>query len=254
MSWYSAVMQIDRSRFLFLVSAIAAGCGPRTQSVSPTPPPPADAGIGATTVPAPTSAPKDNYPPPVAEGGSPPPFVEGPVSEGGVAWPTPVSEGGPVYEGGGSSLPSLEGMGIPIKSWTCSGNDDVGKAPACAVKVPKSCAPFPFVHQACSGAHRYFKPKIAERAVSCMNKLKPDAVCAAMTYECKEKALRSACPDPAADVACAAIAQKCPKTNLVECKRYLNGLNAQGRTAVEQCMSGPGCGWGIYSCTEGLND
>lgn len=253
-------MYVDRSRFLFLVSAIAAGCGPRTQAVAPVTSPEPDAGVApATTA---TGAPKENYPPPIAE--EPPPSVEGPASEG-IAWPSaeggpawPSAEGGPAWEGTapaeGGPAPTLEGMGIPVSSWTCSGSDDVGKPGYCAVKVPKSCAPFPFVHSSCNGARKYFKPKIAERAVLCMNKLKGDAVCAAMTYECKEAALRSACADPGADVACQAIVQKCPKTKLAECKRYMNGLNPAGRAKVEQCMSGPGCGWGVYSCVEGLNE
>jgi len=145
-------------------------------------------------------------------------------------------------------------MGIPVSSWTCAGSDDVGKPAYCAVKVPKSCAPFPFVHSSCNGARKYFKAKVAERAVSCMNKLKGDAVCAAMTYDCKEAALRSACPDPSADAVCQGIVQKCPKAKVAECKRYVAGLNAAGRAKVEQCMTGPGCGWGVYSCVEGLND
>lgn len=184
---------------------------------------------------------------PTFEGGgwTPPSNAEG--------YPAPMSEGYPPPNAEGSG--SLKGMGIPVSSWTCSGSDDVGKAPYCAIKVPKSCAPFPFVHQSCNGARKYFKPKIAERAVTCSNKLTPNAVCSAMTYDCRDAAMRSACPDPQADFECQAIAKKCPKMSMTECRMYMNGLNAVGRAEVIKCMSGgPGCGYGVYSCTEGLND
>lgn len=261
-------MRIDRSRFLLLASAIAAGCGPRREAAPPTTVGDADAGVipapAATTPPAKAhSAPHEgggvvgdawstdegNAAPaegsggywPSAEGYYPPPPAEG-------GWgPPPTNEGGPA--------PTLKAMGIPVQSWTCSGSDDVGKPAYCSVQVPKSCAPFPFVNQSCRGARKYFKAKIAERAVQCMHKLTPQAVCNAMTYECREAAMRSACPDPAADTECQALAKKCPKLNVNECRQLMSALNTAGRADVTKCMTtGGGCGYGIYSCTEGLND
>lgn len=260
-------MRVDRSRFLLLASTIAAGCGPRTEgprapAAVAAPAAPATAATMAAGEASPPGTGK-HYPPPIAEGGAswPGPVDEGPAAEG--YWPS-TAEGGGYWPGGpagegastdeGGPLPTLKGMGIPVSSWTCNGADDVGKPSYCAVKVPKSCAPFPFVHSSCNGARKFFKPKIAERAVSCMNKLGPDAVCAAMTYECKDAALRSACPDPTADADCQAIATACPKSSLTECRRYLSGLNASGRARVVDCMKGNGCGYGVYSCVEGLND
>jgi hypothetical protein len=256
-------MRIDRSRFLLLASAISAGCGPRREA---TPPPTtvsdADAGAPApVATAAPPKAPHEGAVVgdawSVSEG--PPPSYEGgggywPPGEG---YPTPANEGGwtppPTAEGSGPT--SLKAMGIPVQSWTCSGSDDVGKPAYCSVQVPKSCAPFPFVNQNCRGARKYFKPKIAERAVQCMHKLTPNAVCSAMTYECREAAMKSACPDPAADIDCQAMAKKCPKVSVSECKQYMSALNAAGRSEVIKCMTtGGGCGYGIYSCTEGLND
>jgi hypothetical protein len=254
-------MHIDRTRFLLLASAIAA-CAPRKGGEAPAqtiadpdagappvataaPPPKSDEGVVGT----PWSA--NEGKPPVYEGGggwTPPPNGEGyyppPNKEG---YPSPNAEGGPG--------PTLKGMGVPVASWTCSGSDDVGKAPYCAIKVPKSCAPFPFVHQSCNGARKYFKPKIAERAVTCMHKLTPNAVCSAMTYECRDAAMRSACPDAQADMECQALSKKCPKMSMTECRMYMNGLNAMGRAEIIKCISTPsGCGFGVYSCTEGLND
>ncbi len=257
-------MRIDRSRFLLLASAIAAGCGPRREA---TPPPQVvtDADAGVTPAPVATAAPAKAHPASHEGGvvgdawsvsaGQPAPYEGGggywPAGEGYPApaegYPPPNAEGGP--------SPSLKQMGIPVQSWTCSGSDDVGKPAYCSVQVPKSCAPFPFVNQNCRGARKYFKSKIAERAVQCMHKLTPNGVCSAMTYECRDAALKSACADPAADVDCQAMAKKCPKMSMNECKQYMNGLNASGRAEVIKCMSsGSGCGYGVYSCTEGLND
>lgn len=254
-------MRIDRSRFLLLASAIAAGCGPRRGAELPPQPDP-DAGAPVATAAPTATAPHTEGPvvgaPWVAGEGTP--SVEGggwtppPSGEGGY-YPPPSGEGypGPSAEGGPG--PTLKGMGVPVSSWTCNGSDDVGKPPYCAIKVPKSCAPFPFVHSSCNGARKYFKPKIAERAVTCMHKLTPNAVCSAMTYDCRDAAMRSACPDSQADLECQAIAKKCPKTSLTECRMYMNGLNTAGRIEVTKCMmTGSGCGYGIYSCTEGLND
>ena len=260
-------MQVDRSRFLFLVSAISAGCAPRHSAQAPTANVPA-AGTPESPATAATES-KAAYPPPIAEGGSaaegtwPAPPSEGvawpaPPSEG-VAWPAPANEGGATWEGGppaegGGPAPTLQGMGIPVSSWKCNGSDDAGQPASCAVKVPASCAPFPFVHSSCKGALTHFKPKIAERAVFCMNKLKGDAVCNAMTYDCRTAALRSACADASADTFCQGLKQACPKMNQTECRVFTRGLNATGRAKVAQCMTGPGCGWGVYSCVEGLND
>jgi hypothetical protein len=251
-------MRIDRTRFLLLASTIAAGCGPRRGTETPVqavadP----DAGAPATPPPVATATPEAvgtpwvaAKPAPAMEGGgwTPPPSGEG-------YYPGPSAEGYPSSEGSGGPSPTLKGMGVPVSSWTCSGSDDVGKPAYCAIKVPKSCAPFPFVHSSCNGARKYFKPKIAERAVSCMHKLTPNAVCSAMTYDCRDAAMRSACPDTQADLECQAIAKKCPKMSLTECRMYMNGLNNAGRAEVIKCMtSSTGCGYGIYSCTEGLND
>ena len=250
-------MRIDRSRFLLLASAISASCaprkGPEVAQQTVTDP---DAGAPAPVVTSPLPA------KPVETGVVGAPWSAGPapVYEGSGWTPPPNGEGYPSgpsgegYPGPASSGPTLAGMGIPVSSWTCNGSDDVGKPPYCAIKVPKSCAPFPFVHSSCNGARKYFKPKIAERSVSCMHKLNPNGVCSAMTYDCRDAAMRSACPDPQADLECQSLAKKCPKMSVTECRMYMNGLNAAGRAEVIKCMQAPGCGYGIYSCTEGLND
>jgi len=254
-------MRIDRSRFLLLASAIAAGCGPRREATPPPAVSDADAGTPVATAAPPKAQPVPHEssvvgtPWAVSEGQPAPHEGYWPAGE---AYPAPAEGGGwtpPSTAEGGGPAPSLKGMGIPVQSWTCGGSDDVGKPAYCSVQVPKSCAPFPFVNQSCRGARKYFKAKIAERAVQCMHKLTPDAVCSAMTYECREAAMKSACPDPSADADCQSMAKKCPKMSMNECTQNMNGLNAAGRAEVIKCMtSGGGCGYGVYSCTEGLND
>ncbi len=260
-------MRIDRSRFLLLASAIAAGCGPRRDAAQP-PPTVSDADAGAPAPAVAATAPsKASSPPPsggvVGEAWSTSEGTAAPTEGSGGYWPAgegyyppPPAEGGwPASVSEGSAAPTLKAMGIPVQSWTCSGSDDLGKPAYCSVQVPKSCAPFPFVNQSCRGARKFFKPKIAERAVQCMHKLTPSAVCSAMTYECREAAMKSACPDPAADNDCQTLAKKCPKMSINECRQYMSALNPAGRAEVIKCMAtGGGCGYGIYSCTEGLND
>ena len=168
----------------------------------------------------------------------------------------PAAEGGYSSDEGGM-VPSttLAKQGIHWWEWKCTNADAVGSPKQCNVTVPKSCAPFPFIDQSCRGAITHFKPKIAERAVDCIHALKPEGVCGAMSYDCKEKALKSACADTTADADCNKIVASCKKATLATCRTYLAGLNASGRAKVVACMSNKSsCGYGIYSCVESLND
>lgn len=176
---------------------------------------------------------------------SPPPATEGQQGQ----WPQP-----PTSEGGGYYPPPVKPPTPPFNASICGG-DDVGTPGSCGgLKFDKSCAPFPFVTEACDDAIKYYKPKIAERAVACIQKQSPKKLCDAMsTYHCKDVALRSACIDPSADASCNAIIAKCPSTSMSECRGYLSGMNDSGRAEMIKCMTGPsGCSWGLYSCTEGL--
>ena len=71
-----------------------------------------------------------------------------------------------------------------------------------------------------------------------------------MTYECRDAALKSACPDPSVDGLCDALTKSCAKNSVAECRQYFSGLNAAGRAAAEACAKK--CAYGIYSCVEGL--
>jgi len=246
-------MHLDRSRFLFLVGAIAGGaCGPRVQpqngssaggdGVAGPPPMPSSTSTSIAAVPTitpggdPTLEGESNAGTPSTEGVGTYPAAEGYVS--------PVGEGyvGPVYTPGGKKR--------PFNVSTCSG-EDVGKPLGCStLKIDKSCAPFPFINEACADAVKYYKGRVAERAVSCIRSKKPIDLCDAMNvYDCKDEALHGACRDSTAVPDCKAIVSACPSTPMSECVGYLSGMNALGRSEMVKCMKG--CN-DLYSCTEGL--
>jgi len=239
-------MQVDRTSFLVLASALAASCAPRHQGetapvVSEGPAPVASPAPTATAEPAPTigTPQKGWWPTPAAEG-TPPPSAEG-------YWPTPVGEGG--YVPPVSTAPPK-----PFNASACS-SDDVGTPGTCAgLKFHKSCDPFPFVTGACNDAIKFYKPKIAERAVACIQKIGSKQLCDALTtYKCKDDALRGACSDSSADTSCMQILNSCKGTSMKECRGYLSGMNDVGRAAMVKCMSNKDyCGYGLYSCTESL--
>ena len=245
-------MQIDRTSFLLLATAIAASCAPAAG------PAPTTAAAGTTTAPSTSatappaattagSADKGYWPThPVSEGGMGP----GPVNEGGY-WPGP--SGGPTSEGG-YTPPTTTKPPPPFNSAACSGDASGTPGSCSALKFDKSCAPFPFVNDACNDAIKYYKPKIAERAVACIGKQSPKKLCDAMnTYNCKDSALRSACADSGADAQCLQILGACKGTSMSECRGYLSGMNDVGRAAMVKCMTAKsGCSYGLYSCTESL--
>jgi hypothetical protein len=185
---------------------------------------------------------------PTGEGGS----VGSPSSEG--YWPAPVGEGygSPVGEGYSGPVYSPSQKKPPFNAIACGG-DDAGKPGSCSsVTVDKSCAPFPFVNSACSDAITYYKPRVAERAVSCIRSRSPMQLCDAMSvYDCKDVALRGACRDTTTVPDCQVIVASCPKTKMNECIGYLSGMNGLGRSEMVKCMKSD-CTYGLYSCAEGL--
>ncbi len=227
-------MQIDRSRFLVLASAMAGGaCASTPPAGTPSASSAAPSASAAPTIAAAEPTQRSRYTPPrypSAEG-----YLPGPSNEGG---------------GGPAPRPKAQRA---FNRAQCGG-DDVGAPAACStLKEDASCAPFDFVRDSCANDLSYLKPRIAERAVGCMRAVGPKKLCEVMPiYECLDDALRSACEDPAADAACAAIVQKCP-VSLDECRGYLSGMNDAGRAAVAKCLSNAQqCGYGVWSCIEGL--
>jgi hypothetical protein len=175
------------------------------------------------------------------------------TTEGAGSWPPGEGYGGPAAEGSVPMPPPPPKT--PTPKPVCGVDEMVGAPGSCSsLVIHKSCSPFPFIHEACADSSRYFKPKIAERAVACIRKKSPLQLCDALhVYKCKDDALHTACADPSADGDCATITQGCPSVSFDQCRVYLSGMNAAGRAAMVKCLtSANGCGWGVYSCSEGL--
>lgn len=223
-------MQIDRTRFLVLASAMAgSACASTPPATTPAPLPSASSEPVVVAV-EPTQRPRYTQP-------------RYPSGEGELE--------GPGYEGGGP-MPRAKAHRAFNRA-QCTG-DDVGAPAACSTLIEDpSCAPFDFVRDSCASDLSYLKPRIAERAVGCMRAAGPKKLCEVQAiYGCLDDSLRSACADPAADAVCAAIVQKCP-VSLDECTGYLSGMNDAGRAAVTKCLSNTTqCSWGVWSCIEGL--
>jgi hypothetical protein len=165
---------------------------------------------------------------------------------------------GPVSEGGISLVPlNDKGCGwVDPKSVTrptAACKDDEGAAGSCTVM--KGCAGFAFPKQQCESYRKTLKPKVAQRAIDCLAKLTSKQVCddACNTYRCGDRALKTACPDPSADAPCTQIVAKCKSVSMNDCRTYLSGLNAAGRSKMVTCLtSKSGCGFGLFSCSESL--
>lgn len=131
---------------------------------------------------------------------------------------------------------------------TC--NDEVG--------TPGACPPpgFPvfeggcgsFANQRCGEYKQAMKPKIAQAAVECLNKLSAQERCDPVRVNlCGHVALMNACTEPDSrnekddpSGICKSIATSCGKTHVppsfVECRQALAGLNEKGRDLMVQCM------------------
>lgn len=105
----------------------------------------------------------------------------------------------------------------------------------------------------CDSYKQYLKPKLAESAVKCLQTIDGGASCDALdVYGCGNTALALACADPAAKTFCTSFLPKCQDAGATDtqadCEKWVSGLNAAGRTALEACD----CAFGVYSCIEGL--
>lgn len=162
-----------------------------------------------------------------------------PMQEGVLSAPMPFSA-----SGGG-----CRASNAPVARKGC--NDDVGAPGVCGPPALGSCSSFAFICNKCESYKKHFKPKVAERAVACVNaQSRRDVQDGCGTYRCGDEALRAACPDGAAQSACQSIAGKCG-VSLAECTQMLSGMNAAGRAEVAACAAS-GCRFGLWSCIEGM--
>jgi hypothetical protein len=243
---------IDRSSFLALTFGMAGGVGGLACNTGPSP---SVAGLVVDIPPQPAQ-PRD--------AGAPTPARDDDPKRLATAAPPAEEEDDPDEE---EDMPgaAVEGGGVPAAYKACGMadpasvirptgkcSDEQGAAPACAPL--KQCAGFAFPRQKCEAYRRFFKPRVAQKALDCLGKLGGQQACdACKVYRCGDLAMKSACADASADATCKQIIGRCPSVSMTECQTYLSGLNAAGRQKVAACFTGKsGCGFGLFSCAEGL--
>lgn len=237
-------LRIDRATFLSLtfgMAGLACNTGPspvvaaNVVDIPLQPTSPVDGGALA-------ARPNDVSPIPRAVPDPDDDVMDGPASEGGVVTLVPMDETGCGW---------VDPKTVTRPTAACK--DDEGAAGGC--NVMKGCSGFAFPRQQCESYRKTFKPKVAQRALDCLAKLTSKQVCddACNTYRCGDRALKTACPDPSADAPCTQIVAKCHSVSMNDCRTYLSGLNPTGRAQMVTCLtSKPGCGFGIFSCSESL--
>jgi hypothetical protein len=243
------MVRIDRASFLALTFGMAgASCNGGPAATAPAtvveiPRQPQQAADGGAT---------DLAAAPVA----PPPKTDVDDDDDGVAMPQPTEEGG---NGGGpfsGSRVASTGCGWvdpkSVKTPAVACQEDQGIAGTC--NVMKSCKGFPFPREKCEAYRTFMKPQVAQRALACLSKLSDKQVCDACTaYRCGDQALKTSCPDSTVDTMCMSMIRQCTSVSMSDCRTYLWGLNAAGRSKMMKCVtSKSGCGFGIYSCSEGV--
>lgn len=239
-------MRVEREAFLLLTVSMAAGaaCGggaaqPAVAIVEIPPQPPSTSSAKGPVVEAP---PKSKKPPAPSD------------EDDDDDMPAPFAEVGmgddDDDDSGGCGFVNPANVSRPKAA--C--NEAVGAPGACALMQRCSTGDQPFSRQRCEDYKKFFKPKVAERAVACMIKLSRTAVCdACNAYRCGDEALKTSCPDTSAEPSCNQIVAKCRSVTKTDCMLYLSGMNAVGRAKMVSCMSTPSsCRFGLYSCAEGL--
>ena len=205
-------MQIDRTRFLFLTSAIAAGTGACTPR---------------ETIPVTITATPDESKPDASA-----------VATLGV-----VDAGTPV-------VPSATATQI-VGSPTCPDSDNmVGTPGNCGqLKAPgPQCESFADTKDECGHLAKGLKPKVAQKAVDCfLSKSGTKAVCDFQLPEtCAVDAIAEACIDPSVRASCDSIMNNCPHGRgrraagaLTHdlCMRALSAVTSRNRGAVLSCVA-----------------
>lgn len=146
-------------------------------------------------------------------------------------------------------------------------DDTVGSPAACpAPGYPSEeggCGALPT--KRCEDFKRAMKPRVAERAVDCLNALTPAQRCDPNRLNlCAHEALMNACPEPGGAVVttapatddltahCDSIAHACGTVGLGpspgECRATLAGLSAFGRDQMASCMRTHCADKGLVGC------
>lgn len=173
------------------------------------------------------------------------------AAEGSDTGPLGEAEYSFLSEGAASFVPLITGAracggmdaGTPRRAGSpCT--DDQGVAAACG--AVKSCAGYARVQ--CETYRNAFKPRVAQRAVECLAKLKGetcDDVCS--VYLCGTPRSRWRAPTPRPKPCARRSLRKCTSVSVSECQLYLSGMNAAGRSKMEACLTNE------FACTIGID-
>jgi hypothetical protein len=178
---------------------------------------------------------------------------------------------------------SAAAIGAPpvVETSSAAATPSVAPAPICddALGSPGTCPPPGYSAEEggcgavptkrCGDFKLTMKPKVAERAVECLNALKVGERCdPARLALCGHLALMRACPEASDDASaiatpgsvtaiCKAIVQGCEGTTLGptirECRATLAGMSELGRTNMATCMKSHCSDKGLLGC-EGMVD
>jgi len=208
-------MQIDRSRFLFLTSAIAAGAGACTPR---------------ETIPVTISATPDESKP----------DASAPATLGA------VDAGAPVVPVASATAPQV--AGTP----SCPDSDNmIGNPGSCgALKAPgPQCESFADTKSECGHLAKGLKPRPAQKAVDCfLSKSGTKAVCNfQLPEDCAMDAIADACIDPSVGPSCDSIMSNCTPhgrgrhgsggLSRDTCMRALSAVTSRNRSAVMSCVA-----------------
>ena len=110
-----------------------------------------------------------------------------------------------------------------------------------------------FAHTRCKELKESLKPKVAEIAVECLNKLKPQERCDANRVNlCGHLAVMNACPEKKRAPECETIIAACGASpiapSMTECRQTMSGLNAEGRSRLVSCMRAHCFDKGLLGC------
>ena len=110
-----------------------------------------------------------------------------------------------------------------------------------------------FAHTRCKEIVQTTKPRVAEAAVTCLNKLTPKERCDPNRVNlCGHLALMNACPEKEPLAACESIETQCKTSPIppspVDCRQTLSGMNEVGRERVVSCMRAHCFDRGLLGC------
>lgn len=175
--------------------------------------------------------------------------------------PAPVTVGPPA-----PAIPTAESSTVPATPAPIC-DDSLGSPAACPppgypAEEGEGCGALPT--KRCEGFKRAMKPRVAERAVDCLNALNPAQRCDSRRLDlCGHEALMKACVEPerAAGAAvpadalterCEAIARSCGggavSPSLRECRATMSGLTELGRESMASCMKAHCVDKGLVGC------